>query len=92
MEPENHDSLLRSKQRNKKKTIDSPLPWTALYEGALLEFDSKKLIERIGCAETAIEERLYDLRLDSNHHAERQMIQDAQGALRFLRRSASNKS
>jgi chemotaxis regulatin CheY-phosphate phosphatase CheZ len=91
METENHDSLLRSKRRNKRKTIDNP-PWAALYEGALLEFDSKKLIERIGYAETAIEERLYDLRLDSNHHAERQMIQDAQGALRFLRRSASNKS
>ncbi|MDP9158961.1 MAG: hypothetical protein M3O09_01865 [Acidobacteriota bacterium] len=92
MEQENHDSLLRSKRKNKKKTIDSPLPWAALYEGALLEFEPEKLIERIDCAETAIEQRLYDLRFDSNHHAERQMIQDAQGALRFLRRSASNKS
>ncbi|GAC1516524.1 MAG: hypothetical protein NVS1B11_37460 [Terriglobales bacterium] len=62
-------------------------PWTKFYEAALLEFESKKLIERISMAESAIDDRLNDLRFDSDHHEERQLIQDAQGALRFLRRS-----
>lgn len=62
-------------------------PWTKLYKAALLEFESDKLIERIDRAEIAISDRLHDLRFDSDHHDERQLIQDAQNALRFLRRS-----
>ncbi len=62
-------------------------PWVTLYQAALLEFEPKKLIERIDLAEIAIRGRLQDLRFDSDHHEERQLIQDAQGALKFLRRS-----
>ncbi|GAC1436450.1 MAG: hypothetical protein NVSMB58_26810 [Terriglobales bacterium] len=80
-------------QRNQENMNESILkPWTTLYEAALLEFEPKKLIERINLAEVAINDRLHDLRLDSDHHEERQFMQDAQGALRFLRRSASNGS
>ena len=61
--------------------------WATLYKAALLEFDSKKLIERIALAEVAINGRLHDLRFDSDHHEERQLMQDAQGALKSLRRS-----
>ncbi|GAC1439418.1 MAG: hypothetical protein NVSMB58_36100 [Terriglobales bacterium] len=52
-----------------------------------MEFEPKKLIERIDLAETAIKGRLQELRLDSDHREEQQLIQDAQGALKFLRRS-----
>ena len=62
-------------------------PWATLYKAAVLEFESKKLVERIDLAEIAINGRLHDLRFDSDHHEERHLIQDAQGALRFLRRS-----
>lgn len=61
-------------------------PWVTLYQAALLEFEPNKLIDRVELAEIAIKGRLQDLRLDSNHHEERRLIQDAQGALRFLRR------
>lgn len=44
-----------------------PSPTLApLYKAALLEFESRKLIERSELAEIAIKDRLHDLRLDSN--------------------------
>ena len=49
-----------------------------------MELDPKRLTERIGVAEAAIDARLFYLRNDSNHHEERQLISDAQRTLRFL--------
>ena len=72
--------------KNSKNELDLQ-PWTTLYKAALLEFDSKKLVERIDLADIAINGRLHDLRCDSDHHEERQLMQDAQGTLRFLRGS-----
>jgi hypothetical protein len=40
-------------------------------------------------AETAIDGRLHDLRYDSDHHAERQSMNDALRTLRFLRHPIS---
>ena len=62
-------------------------PWAVLFESAFMEFDSAKLVERIGKAEAAIDVRLFDLRNDSDHHEERELISDAQRSLRFLRQS-----
>lgn len=92
MEPENPNSPSKARPEDKKGDKLSALPWMSLYEGALLEFDSQKLIERISVAESAISKRLHDLRSDSNHHDERQLMRDAQSALEFLRRSASGAS
>jgi hypothetical protein len=50
-----------------------------------MELDGKKLIERIGTAEIAIDARLFALRSDSDHHEERELITDAQRTLRSLR-------
>ncbi len=72
---------------NQESMNETNQPWVTLYQAALLEFESEKLSERIDLAEDAIKGRLCDLRFDSNHHEERQFIQDAQDALRFLRRS-----
>jgi hypothetical protein len=62
-------------------------PWVALFEDAFMEFNRAKLVERIGKAEAAIDARLFDLRTDSDHHEERELISDAQRSLRFLRQS-----
>ena len=59
--------------------------WVACFESAFMELDGKKLIERIGTAEIAIDARLFALRSDSNHHEERELITDAQRTLRSLR-------
>lgn len=58
--------------------------WVSCFEGAFMELDPKRLTERIGVAEAAIDARLFYLRNDSDHHEERQMISDAQRTLRFL--------
>ncbi len=61
--------------------------WVAGYESAMLEFDPKKLSDRISVAEKTIDDRLFELRNDSDHHEERRLILDAQRALRVLRSS-----
>ena len=60
--------------------------WVACFESAFMELDPKRLMERIGMAEAGIEARLFDLRNDSDHHEERELITDAQRTLRSLRR------
>ena len=61
-------------------------PWYRLYAYAVLELDPRQLIERVDAAEAAIHDRLRDLQYDSDHHEERQRIEDAQRTLSFLRR------
>ena len=61
-------------------------PWYQLCAAAVVELDPKKLIERVDAAEAAIHGRLRDLEYDSDHHEERQLMEDAQRTLAFLRR------
>jgi len=59
--------------------------WQNEYEAALVELDNKVLQERIDAAEAAIYRRLQQLSQDSNHHTERQVINDALASLASLR-------
>jgi hypothetical protein len=58
--------------------------WKHLYERAILEADSQKIAERISEARQAIAGRLRDLEHDSNHHTERQRMDDALRLLTIL--------
>ena len=60
--------------------------WYQLYASAVVELDPKQLIKRVNETEAAIHGRLRDLQYDSDHHEERQLIEDAQRTLAFLRR------
>ena len=62
-------------------------PWYRLYTSAVLDLDPKQFIERVDAREAAIHGRLRDLQSDSDHHEERQLMEDAQRTLEFLRRS-----
>jgi hypothetical protein len=61
-------------------------PWYQLYAFAVVELDPKRLIERADATEAAIHDRLRDLQYDSDHHEERQLMEDAQRTLAFLLR------
>ena len=65
-------------------------PWYRLYASAILELDPKQLIERVDASEAAIHGRLWDLRCDSDHHEERQLMAEAQQTLALLRRLTVN--
>lgn len=73
-------------------TEDSPSPeilyrhWQKEYQSVLIEFDRKKLPGLIETAEGAIHKRLQQLSHDSDHHTERQVIEDALQSLRFLKK------
>jgi hypothetical protein len=56
-------------------------PWYQLYASAVVELDPKQLIERVDATEAAIHGRLRDLQYDSDHHEERQLMEDAQHTL-----------
>jgi hypothetical protein len=60
--------------------------WYQLCAAAVVELDPKLLIERVDAAEAAIHGRLRDLQYDSDHHEERQLMEDAQRTLSLLRR------
>ena len=76
----------------KMATDDSPSPeilyphWQNEYQAALFEDDPEKLAERVAAAETAIYRRLQQISLDSDHHTERHVIEDALASLRVLKR------
>jgi hypothetical protein len=61
--------------------------WYGLYAYAVLELEPKHVNERVDAAEAAIQGRLRDLQNDSDHHEERQLMEDAQRTLAFLRHS-----
>lgn len=61
-------------------------PWYQLFGAAVVELDPKRLIERVDATEAAIQGRLRDLQYDSDHHEERQLLEDAQRTLALLRR------
>ena len=58
--------------------------WQLEYQAALLEVDPQKLPERVKAAEAAIFLRQQALVHSSDGHAERQAIEDAMHALRFI--------
>jgi hypothetical protein len=60
--------------------------WQNEYEAALLESEPERLADRVQIAETAIYERLQQISQNSDHHTERQVIEDALAALRVLKR------
>jgi hypothetical protein len=61
-------------------------PWYQLYASAVLELEPEHVVERVDAAAAAIHGRLRDLQHDSDHHEERQLMEDAQRTLSFLRR------
>ncbi len=61
--------------------------WESLYSAALLELDREKLLSLIHGAEQAIQQRFISLSHSSDHHAERQAIEDALQNLRVLRQT-----
>ena len=60
--------------------------WQKPYLDALVEPDHVKLQERIAAAQTAIFNRLQAISQSSDHHAERQAVQDALASLCVLKR------
>ncbi len=65
--------------------------WQPLLQAAVLEFDLKKLPERIQTAEAAIARRLQTIFLDPNHHSERIALSDAVATLNLLKREYASR-
>ena len=63
-------------------------PWYRLYASAVLELKPQRMHKRLDAAEAAIQGRLLDLQYDSDHHEERQLMEDAKRTLGILRRTA----
>ena len=61
-------------------------PWFEVYRAAMLELDPQKLPGRIVAAKEAVQLRLTDLQGDTDHHEERQQMEDALRNLRVLER------
>ena len=62
--------------------------WQNEYQAALVELDAEKLKGRVEAAEAVIYKRLQQISQNSDHHTERQEIQDALASLRTLKRDA----
>ena len=60
--------------------------WFEVYKAAMLELDPQKLPGRILAATKAVQLRLIEIQGDTDHHAERQQIEDALSSLRTLER------
>ena len=58
--------------------------WDELYLRTILEVDGHKMPERITATRQAISGRLHDIEHNSDHHAERQQIENALRALSVL--------
>jgi uncharacterized protein YbcC (UPF0753/DUF2309 family) len=58
--------------------------WEDRYMQTILEVNGQKMPERITATRQAISGRLHDLEHDSDHHAERQQIENALRALSVL--------
>lgn len=65
--------------------------WEEKYVQTLLEVNGQKMPERIVATRAAIAGRLRDLEHDSDHHAERQKIEDALRALSVLEGEAKQR-
>ena len=60
--------------------------WFEVYRAAVLELDAQKLPERIVAAKQAVQLRLKEIQGNTDHHAERQQIEDALSSLPTLER------
>lgn len=60
--------------------------WFEVYKAAVLEVDPRKLPERVVAAKEAVQLRLKEIQGDTDHHTERQQIEDALNNLRTLER------
>jgi hypothetical protein len=72
-----------------KDSTSSPIlypEWQHEYYAALVETASRKLLERVTAAETAIFKRLQTISASTDNQAERQAIEDALAGLRILKR------
>jgi len=63
--------------------------WQTAVQEAVLEFEIDSLQQRIAAAEAAIDDRLQELSVSSDSHAERQAIRDALNLLRVLKERRS---
>jgi hypothetical protein len=78
-------------QDNTSSTPNLRFPeWQVAYQAALLEVNPQKLPERVKAAEAAIFLRQQVLANSSGGHVERQAIEDAMHALRFLQTEKLN--
>lgn len=60
--------------------------WQNEYQAAVEELDPVRLRGLIEAAEAAVFKRLQQLSNNDNHHAERQVIEDALASLRVMQR------
>ena len=75
--------------------LTKDVPWQESYKAAMLERDERKLLKKIEDAHAAIQQRIEELKLGSNHErssGERQAIADALHSLRTIQRLASRSS
>lgn len=75
--------------------LTKDVPWQESYKAAMLERDERKLLKKIEDAHAAIQQRIEELKLASNHErssGERQAIADALHSLRTIQRLASRSS
>jgi hypothetical protein len=66
--------------------------WERQFQEAVLELNREKLVEKIQRLETAIFVRLQELQFDSDHHSERQAMQDAVSTIRVLKKEKLSQS
>ena len=66
--------------------------WQKEYQSVLVEFDPEKLPGLIKTAEAVIHQRLQQLSHDSDHHTERQVIEDALQSLHFLKKQKETRA
>ena len=74
-----------------KPEIESELrypEWQRPLQEALLESDKAKLKARVESTEAVIFERLQAISSDSNHHAEREAVEQALALLRIIKRDS----
>jgi hypothetical protein len=64
--------------------------WQLAYEAVLQETDTRTLFKLVEVAEAAVRTRLAELRTNSNHHSERQVISEALANLRFVKKERLN--
>jgi hypothetical protein len=98
-EPESDQPVFRSLQAQPKpaqtqkvRNAPSVYEWEEPYNAAMIEKDRSKRQERIDAAQTAINRRIEEIRLNTGDGSpeERQAIRNAQLGLNLLRESSDN--
>ena len=83
---ENKDAGLSGESSGRQAGHYKYPEWERPFQEALLEFDSRRLKERVAAAEAKIFKRLHVISGSQNGLAERQAIADALSSLRVLKR------